>query len=973
MKRQILIGILITLTITSTLVAQNQCIPPEIVFNKNAFNMFSETQETWLGEVLAEDLERTFGVVRDSEATLYLNEIGQRIVKQLPPSNLKFTFTIVNVPDANAFTIAGGRIYVTRKLIALVKSSDELAAVISHELGHGIVRHSSIDMSKLFNEILKIEKVGDKQDIYDKYNRLIDNRNTKRIEISSNHEDNQQLEADRIGLYAMTAAGFDPNASIQVWKRITETKDAGTSLSNLLFGRRKPEQKRLGELIKAVNGMSASCREIKSISGDEEFRRWQSDTIIKNFRTTEKLKALAYKRQLFPLRSEVKHIEFSQNGSYIIAQDESGINVIMRNGFRLLFRIRVFGAEKAHFTLDSAHIIVHTKELRVEKWNVEGRKIISANEIFVKSGCWQTAISPNGKYLVCYSGEGNLDVIDIASNENIFRKKEFSIPSSVDAGFWNYRQQLGFETKIAEIQFSPNGEWLLVSKQIFGINKFAIVAFDFKTKLEVEISDDIKEILKRSFAFCGDTKIIGRNKDDKNAAGIFSFPEGKLLEKLSFSAQSYTKPHNGEYLFIRPINKYPVGIYDINLKKFIGSNKMNAVDGYDDYFVVESEEGKLQLFQVDKTNYKSVEKATLELSKGDFGDLNTVSVSPDFSMISASGKSRGGVWDVKSGNMKIYVRGFRGAFFDENNSVVADFPSAVGEPRATVSLNPANGNAEIINKIESRNTKQYGKYIVKLESKIEEENWKRISKNFLKNGTPDVLKEPIELVFSSISTLGQFSIINGNSVLFPEKTTINLIDSKSGKLLWSRYFGSETPSYFIDSTENTVILYWKLTDKAAKEIVKTNSKLEQQIPELGEKLGDYLVQTLDADTGNVKTETLIETGKGSFRIEGVSKTGDYLTIKDSENRILIYSISTGGILWKYFGDNVAIDSVNSIAVIENVSGQLSIYNLKTGRKTDELLFANSIEFAKFNKEGTKLFVLTTNQVCYLFNVSEFSR
>jgi WD40 repeat protein len=973
MKKNILLLIFILLSITPISIAQNQCTPPEIVFNRNALNMFSETQEVWLGEVLAEDLERTFGVVSDADSNRYLNEVGQKIVKQLPPTSLKFSFTIINAPEANAFTIAGGRIYVTRKLIALVKTSDELASVLGHELGHGIVRHSSIDMSKLFNEVLKVQSVGDKQDIYNKYNQLIDNRNTKRVEISDNHEDNQQLEADRIGLYAITAAGFDPNAAIDIWQRLTETKGAGNVFSNLLFGTRKPEQKRLGELVKAVSSLRGSCGETRAKSEDEEFRKWQSDVIIKKFRATEKLKALAFKKQLFPLRSEIKHIEFSPDGNYIIAQDESGINVVKREGFRFMFRIRTFRAEMARFTLDSANIMFQTKELRVEKWNVESQNIVSANEVFVKSDCWQTAISPEGKYLVCYSGEGNLDIVDVATNENIYRKKAFAIPSFWEPAFWIYNQINRYERTIAEMQFSPNGEVLLVSKQIEGINNSAIVAFDLKKRLEIEISGDLRDVLKRSFVFHGNDMIIGLNKNEKNVAGIFTFPEGKLVEKLSFSGNSYSKPYVGNYLFVRPTWKNPVGVYDLKLKKFIGSNRTAALNGYGEYFVAESEEGTLQLFQVNNVDLKSKEKARLELSKGDFGDLATISLSSDFSLLSLSGKLRGGIWDLESGNMKTYVRGFRGAFFDENNNVIADFPRIGSEERKVVSLNSNDGSATTLHKTDTRNTKQFGKYTVQMTSKREEEEWERTAKNIPKERLADFIDEPRRVVFSVILPFGQVSFGDYNSFLFPEKTTIKVADSKSGDPLWSKYFSAETPSYLVDSSEENIVFYWKLTSKAAKEIVKNNPKLQQQIPTFGEKEGDYLVQTLDANTGNVKTETLIETGKGSFRIEGVSKTGDYLTIKDSENRILIYSISNGKILWKYFGDNVAIDAVNSTAVIENISGHLSIYNLKTGKKTDELLFANYIEFAKFNKEGSKLFVLTTNQVAYIFNTSELSR
>jgi predicted Zn-dependent protease len=47
------------------------------------------------------------------------------------------------MPEANAFALPGGWVYVSRGLLALANSEDELANVIGHEIGHVAARHAA--------------------------------------------------------------------------------------------------------------------------------------------------------------------------------------------------------------------------------------------------------------------------------------------------------------------------------------------------------------------------------------------------------------------------------------------------------------------------------------------------------------------------------------------------------------------------------------------------------------------------------------------------------------------------------------------------------------------------------------------------------------------------------------------------------------------------------------------------------------
>jgi predicted Zn-dependent protease len=67
-----------------------------------------------------------------------------------PRPNGKFYFTVVDMPDVNAFATPEGYIFVYRGLLAYLESEDQLAAVIGHEIGH-VVAHHSRKMSAMSN------------------------------------------------------------------------------------------------------------------------------------------------------------------------------------------------------------------------------------------------------------------------------------------------------------------------------------------------------------------------------------------------------------------------------------------------------------------------------------------------------------------------------------------------------------------------------------------------------------------------------------------------------------------------------------------------------------------------------------------------------------------------------------------------------------------------------------------------------
>ena len=94
------------------------------------------------GEEATLRLEDAIGRVEDPDLEAYLDELGQRLAEHAPGATHDYRFRAADMPEANAFVLRGGVIYVSRGLLALVNSEDELAAVLGHEIAHVAARHA---------------------------------------------------------------------------------------------------------------------------------------------------------------------------------------------------------------------------------------------------------------------------------------------------------------------------------------------------------------------------------------------------------------------------------------------------------------------------------------------------------------------------------------------------------------------------------------------------------------------------------------------------------------------------------------------------------------------------------------------------------------------------------------------------------------------------------------------------------------
>jgi predicted Zn-dependent protease len=112
------------------------------VTGRREVTLVSTAGEKEIGEEAARDVEESMGIVADSPIAEYVAAIGRRLAQYSPRHDVGYVVRIVDTPEPNAFALPGGFVYVSRGLLALANSEDELANAIGHEIGHVAARHA---------------------------------------------------------------------------------------------------------------------------------------------------------------------------------------------------------------------------------------------------------------------------------------------------------------------------------------------------------------------------------------------------------------------------------------------------------------------------------------------------------------------------------------------------------------------------------------------------------------------------------------------------------------------------------------------------------------------------------------------------------------------------------------------------------------------------------------------------------------
>ncbi len=169
----------------------------------------------------------------DSTQTARVRAIANRLIPQTavfrPDAvNWKWEINVQQSKDVNAYCMAGGKIMVYTGLIDQLKpSDDELAAVMGHEIAHALREHSREQMSEAYAQQIGLiglaAVVGVASKDSNKANTTLALGSTvAAVALTLPHSRRAEHEADQIGLELAARAGYDPNAALSLWDKMSK-------------------------------------------------------------------------------------------------------------------------------------------------------------------------------------------------------------------------------------------------------------------------------------------------------------------------------------------------------------------------------------------------------------------------------------------------------------------------------------------------------------------------------------------------------------------------------------------------------------------------------------------------------------------------------------------------------------------------------------------------------------------------------
>ena len=197
------------------------------VTGRTQYLAMSAEEEIALGLQTAPVMAEQFGgLSSDTQARAKVARIGDALVRanQEATGRWQFDFHLLADPNTvNAFALPGGQIFITEGLYRRLRSDDQLAGVLAHEIGHVVGRHSAAQLAKqrltqgLTGAVVVASGDAGSGQLAQVAGRMINMRYGR----------DDELESDLLAVRFMKEAGYDPQGMIEVLHILAEAGGSG--------------------------------------------------------------------------------------------------------------------------------------------------------------------------------------------------------------------------------------------------------------------------------------------------------------------------------------------------------------------------------------------------------------------------------------------------------------------------------------------------------------------------------------------------------------------------------------------------------------------------------------------------------------------------------------------------------------------------------------------------------------------------
>jgi predicted Zn-dependent protease len=197
---------------------------------------FSVGTERTLGEQIMREVRRDPAYLDDPPLLDYVQRVWRPLIEAArqrgeitaeTAQQLAWEVFLVRDRSVNAFALPGGYVGVHLGLIAITSSSDELAAVLAHELTHVTQRHIArgivntqrttlLSLAGLILGVLAASRAGSSDGVQ----AAVVGSQAAAAQSQLNYSRDMEREADRVGFGVLTDAGYSPSGMAGMFEKL---------------------------------------------------------------------------------------------------------------------------------------------------------------------------------------------------------------------------------------------------------------------------------------------------------------------------------------------------------------------------------------------------------------------------------------------------------------------------------------------------------------------------------------------------------------------------------------------------------------------------------------------------------------------------------------------------------------------------------------------------------------------------------
>jgi Zn-dependent protease with chaperone function len=220
--------------------------------------------ELSLSDDVARMMVKHYTLSDDKKVTERVDRVGHRLLEQNHIHDFTYTFNVLESHELNAFSAGAGHVFITTRLLALLETDDELAAVLGHEIGHCECHH----VLRTFRQHQAVSLVGVMLSMATGSSMGSFVSDFLGGLFTRGFSRNFELEADYRGLLYAHVAGYNADAFVTTLRKLEQSSGHGSSEPDWLSTHPSSDN-RIEEIRKEISDIADFERQIAALPASQ--------------------------------------------------------------------------------------------------------------------------------------------------------------------------------------------------------------------------------------------------------------------------------------------------------------------------------------------------------------------------------------------------------------------------------------------------------------------------------------------------------------------------------------------------------------------------------------------------------------------------------------------------------------------------------------------------------------------------------